>query len=331
MSDTDTASPADDGGSPLQVLVNPLGGAGPTIAEVRRLVEEHLLVEIGTVTDPVAGADALVVIDGTAVRALDPKVFDGYADRPRFRQGTAQFTAIDSLINHANRFKDDGSAVFANDSRSQPSLTVVVDYNEAGSDADTLPRFGRHRGTFAFPLSDEWKVWNEKNGPKNAMTMADFAAFLEDRITDVLYLIPGEDELSEDLQKFVDTLGGNIATPHQLVELSRGLQINENSVIREVNKLSSGEGQLLFQTEHTDENGAPLKIPNLFLIGIPVFKRGPFYRIAARLRYRKATGGVIFWYELWRPDRSFDNAFEESLERVAAETGLPVFRGSPEA
>ena len=114
------------------------------------------------------------------------------------------------------------------------------------------------------------------------------------------------------------------------MELSRGLQVYESSAVREVVNLSSGEGQISFQSEHTDQHGVPLKVPGLFLIAIPVFRNGPLYRIAARLRYRK-NAGLVFWYDLWRIDRTFDHAFDEALGRVRAETALPVMLGKPEA
>ena len=151
-------------------------------------------------------------------------------------------------------------------------------------------------------------------------------------VLDVLYIIPEEDELSDDLKKFISAGGGEatIATPQRLVELARGLQVHESSAVREVRNLSSGEAQISFTSEHTDGNGEPLRIPGLFLIGIPVFRNGPIYRIAARLRYRKTPAGVVFWYDLWRTDRVFDHAFSEACERAQVETELPLFFGKPE-
>jgi hypothetical protein len=260
---------------------------------------------------------------------LDPATFDAYRDEPRHRHGTATMLSLDSLIDHVNRFKDGGSAVFADDNRDKPSITAVLDYHHEGESADTMPRFGKHRSVFAFPLSDEWREWTSSNDEK--MDMPTFAAFLENRLPDVLYL-EFEDDMSEDLERLVNTLGGRdtIATPNKLMELARGLQVNENAVVQETVNLASGEGIIRFQVEHADANGAPLKVPQLFLIAIPVFRNGPLYRIAARLRYRKTAGGLRFWYELWRTDRTFDHAFSEAIGRVKAETALPVLIGRPE-
>jgi len=71
-------------------------------------------------------------------------------------------------------------------------------------------------------------------------------------------------------------------------------------------------------------------MPGMFVLAIPVFKLGALYRIAARLRYRKMSSGLHFWFDLWRPDRSFDHAFREACVRAQVETNLPLFFGKPE-
>ncbi|WOF43793.1 YfdQ family protein [Sphingopyxis indica] len=301
---------------------------GPVIAQVRALVDEYTVAKPVTVTDPRTGTEALAYISGSQILPLPSTTFDGYLKEPRSREGTANFTAIDSLVEHVNRFKDDDSVLFAVDDRSKPSITAVLDYHRAGDAATAAPRFGRHRSIFAFPISDEWKAWQGTN--RVPMKMSDFAAFLEDRIVDVLDMIPDEDSLPEDMQKFVNAIGGRIASPSRLLELSVGLKVHEKAAVSETVNLSSGEGHIRFTSEHVDDGGAPLKVPNLFLIAIPVFKNGAFYRIAARLRYRKTSEGLLFWYELWREDRVFDHAFREACLYAQAETDLPLLFGTPE-
>ncbi|MFZ2996249.1 DUF2303 family protein [Sphingobium sp.] len=302
-----------------------------TIGEARDLVEDYIKPEIRMIEEPGTGISVPFVLVGNRdPQPIPSRHFDDYRLTPMRRTGTAALTSLDSLIAHAIRFKDEDSAIFANDDRKAPALTVVLDYHRIGALSD--PRFGQHRAQFAFPLSDEWQAWLDHDGQKNAMTMVDFAEFIEEHVIDVLHLIPEEDELSEDLQKFINAGGGEalIATPQRLVELSRGLQVNESSAIREVRHLSSGEAQISFTSEHTDATGQPLRIPSLFLIAIPVFRNGPLYRIAARLRYRKTPAGVVFWYDLWRTDRVFDHAFKEACQRTEVETELPLFFGKPE-
>lgn len=306
---------------------------GGVVREARELVETYIKPEVShfSISDAGRSISVPIVKRGNAVEIMRPEEVEPWASRPRFRQGTAVLLSLGGLIAHVNRFKDAESMIFANNDRAAPTITAVLDYHPQGGQLDgTAPRFGKHRSHYAFPLSDEWKAWNEVDG--KAMKMVAFAEFLEERIPDVIGMIPGEDSLTEELQKFVDSCGGTetIASPARLMELSRGLQIYESSTVKQANKLSSGEGELTFEVTHSSQDGRPLKVPSLFLIAIPVFKDGPYYRIAARLRYRKTGEGIVFWYDLWREERAFDSAFNEACERVHVETELPLLLGKPE-
>jgi hypothetical protein len=100
--------------------------------------------------------------------------------------------------------------------------------------------------------------------------------------------------------------------------------------VKQAQNLSSGEAQISYVTQHTDDDGKPLKVPSLFLIHIPVFRAGAPYEIAVRLRYRLKEGRITWFYELYRADKVFDHAFNEACANAAASTGLPVIVGSPE-
>lgn len=309
------------------------------LAEARSLVETYLKPEIDVLN--ISDGETLyvpVIKRGNDVQIINRNDIDGWRTRPRFRTGTAALLSLASLIEHINRFKDEQSAIFANNDRSAPTITAVLDYHPQGGQLEgTQARVGMHRSHYAFPLSDEWLAWTKAN--KRVMKMGEFAEFLEERIIDVIGLIPGEDTVSEELQKYIASCGGadTIADPAKLMDLARGLHVHEDSVVTEAVRLSSGEGQVSFEVTHRDAAGHKLVVPNLFLIAIPIFKNGiaeddgnPFYRIAARLRYRKTGEGIVFWYDLWRLDRAFDHAFNEACQRVVAETALPLLLGRPE-
>lgn len=277
--------------------------------------------------------DVLVLPAGLAAHSVK-KYLDEYRSAPERRQGNATFTDLASLIAHANRFKDADSALFACDDRSKPHITAVLDYHRAG--AESAPRFGRHRGVYNFPLSDEWKAWMAANG--KGMAQSDFAAFLEDRIVDVIPPpdfvhadFDGPDSPDKKLADLAELLGGNFAGPAKLMEMARGLSVNQAARVKNAANLSSGEISVQFETEHQDTQGQPIKVPNLFLIAIPVFVNGAAYRIAVRLRYRLDGGSIKWSYQLYRTDKVFDHAFDEAVARAATETGLPVLRGQPES
>jgi hypothetical protein len=300
----------------------------------------------------VAGRDVSVLLAPSGIQAFSIKnLLDEYAPQPDRRRGTATVTDIESFIAIANRFKDDQSALFGLAELTPPkaSLTAVFNYNRRGGDVATdqdgagVARHGDHRAVYDFPFSDQWKAWIKMNG--EAMSQTDFAAFIEDRIADVEMPDPallgslnavatggdfGEKTPTEQLAALAKLLGGEFATPNRLVELSRGLAVREGSKVKGFTNLSSGETQIQYETEHTDDAGQPLKVPNLFLIAIPLFVNSWAYRIAVRLRYRLMNGKVVWFYQLYRHDLTFQKAFEEHCTKAATETELPLYLGKPE-
>jgi uncharacterized protein YfdQ (DUF2303 family) len=320
---TETTSDADQVFNPKPDTAE---GVGAILHEALRFVDTHgTKIGVTELTAP-DGTKALIVIDNDRAAPIPDSAFDHERERPRRRKGTALLLDLDSFIDHAKRFSDPESVVFADNNREHPSLTAVLDYHPEGS--TSAPRWGEHRGKFAFPLSDEWQAWHEYSGKQ--MDMVNFARFLEDHIVDVLP--SGFLTLNEDQQRYIDTLGGTdrIAEPAKLMEIATGLQLFERAETVNAVRLETGEANMTFVSQHQDAGGGSLKVPSLFVIGIPVLVNGPAYQILVRLRYRSNGGKVVFFYELWRTDRVFDHAFDEAVEKVRAGTGLPVLLGHPE-
>ena len=300
---------------------------GRTIEQAHKAAEEYQKPTLIHVEHPADGRVTVPAVLGhNGLVAVPKAIFAEYLENPERRRGTAVMTRLESFIEHVLRFKNAESVIFAKDDRASPGLIAVLDYHDAG--ADGTPRFGQHRTTFNFPVSDEWKVWARHDGKK--MGQVEFAQFLEERINDV-DLVESADDLNEDIQRFIGATGlDKIASPSRLVELSRNLQIHEASTVKSAHNPASGEGVIRFESEHTDAAGQPVDVPGLFVICIPVFAHDGYYRIAARLRYRKGPDGISFWYDLWRADLVFDHAFDQACERVKTQTGLPLLIGAPE-
>ncbi len=308
---------------------------GPSdVATALQFAKDHL----GHTVTPLVGPNseygvAVVMPAGLKLQSIKPFV-DEWRDRPVRREGTATLMTLDSFIAHAVRFKDRQSMLFVDPDPKAPYLLSVLDYHEAAQvmppdEQGTWPgqpRFGRHRGVYRFPLSEEWKAWMAKNG--QGMGQADFAEFLEDRIADVLD--PAAASQNHEQNELVKALKGTIADPARLIDLSRGLSVRAESTVRQQLNLSSGEVQIQWDEEHKDSTGVPLKIPNLFLLAIPVFDRGLLYEIHVRLRYRVSAGKVTWFYELHRPDRYFRHALDRACDKARADTGLPLLYGTPE-
>lgn len=291
------------------------------VAEALEHVTPVHLAKLGTDANGVP-REALVVRQGYEVHEIKP-FLDEYLTAPERRKGTASLDDIESFIAHVKRFADEDSAVFADRATPmKPALEAVLDYHR--KTADGAPRFGEHRARYDFPLSEEWVAWTTKNG--KAMSQADFAAFLENRVVD-LDGDPGPAALT-----FAGKVACDFASPSRLIALSRGLGVREDARVVNAQVLSSGESQMVFETSHQtyDKDGNSITVPGAFLVAIPVFRRGAPYQIPAKLRYRKQEAKIVWWFELHRVDSVFDHAFEEACGLVREGTELPLFLGRPE-
>lgn len=269
---------------------------------------------------------------GLSLQNLKP-LLDTYRLRPELRKGSTQLTDLGSFVAWTNRHKDEHSVVFAQDDMSAPKLAAVIDHDEAGPEVpEQKARFGRHRGEYDFPMSREWKAWTKASD--QPMGAAEFAAFFEERIADVMpppYSIDADGTerfASEDpeIRKLVMTLGKKFATPQEIVKLTRGIEINVDA--RAAVKIDRDTGEHLVEFAETNGEGSDrVKPPNAFLIAIPVVAHSDPILIAVHLRYRAQSGKVIWIVQMHQPDRVFEHVFERALAAVANTTGLVPLRG----
>lgn len=163
-----------------------------------------------------------------------------------------------------------------------------------------------HRATLKAEYTPEFERWMRNSGQHKSQT--DFAEFIEDNFADVA---------GEDAQLLL-----NVATTIQAKT-----DINFSSAKR----LESGQVQLTYNeviNATAGANGA-LTIPKTFTLGLRLFKNGAGYLIKARLKYRLGQGGVKFWYELDRPEKSVEDAFAGYIEQVTKDSGYAVLLGTP--
>ncbi len=247
-------------------------------------------------------------------------LFERFREHPRRKSGTAKVATLESLISLIDRHKTEHSAIFAETNWEKPSITAVFDYHEAknGGLADN----GKHRAHYEFPLSEEWKAWVKING--KPLEQVEFAEFIEDHIAELS--APDSFEAEDFHGKF----GFKVAYPNELVGLSRGLQVHAETRVKNNVVLQSGEGEITWDEEHRDAKGNKLTVPGMFILSIAPFFMGDPARIPVRLRYRVSGGKVLWICQLYRPDVHITQQVMRDLERVAHETELPHFQGTPE-
>lgn len=273
------------------------------------------------------GAPIALIPEGMRLESLK-SVIDEWRTTPERRKGIANVGRLDSFIDLTNRFKDENSALFAKGTVKGKTITAelqaVLDYHPAAPESKSdNARFCQHRVHYSFPVSKEFQAWINEDG--KAMDQTEFAALIEDRIGDII----GNDPQNPVNFDGFDILKPNFADPARMLELSRGMEVFSSVTVKGKSRLSSGETQIEFVTEHKDNKGNALNPPDFFLICVPVFEMGAKYRLPVRLRYRIHEGKVLWFYQLYRAEKAFDNAFDEACKKAQTETTLPIFWGTP--
>ncbi|RWO29604.1 MAG: DUF2303 family protein [Mesorhizobium sp.] len=305
-------------------------------AQTKVPIEPHAI-ELVTALAKQAAAPEIIIIDTTGLGdnlpGNIPVAFDRttssfkslkglvqeFRDVKDRRKGTARAETLESFINLINRHKDAQSALFGKCAWPEPKLTAVLNYNAA--EAEVRP--ADHRVVYAFPLTEEFKAWVSANA--KPMEQEVFAAFLEEHAAELA--APTEGEISEYELQFKEKM----ATPSEVVSLSRHLEVFVAARAKQGIRLQTGERVVEFSEEHQNAKGEAIVVPGVFMLSVPAFVDGDAVRIPARLRYRVASGKVMWFYQLYRWEFFLREQVESDLEAAAKATGLPAFEGAPEA
>jgi hypothetical protein len=284
-----------------------------TLEEMHDLVQQHIKSE----TFDVARGRVLVTQPNLQVHDLEA-IAEKHNPTPKRPKGTSKHDMLESIILHATRHKNSDSVAFCALGSDAPKIVVVYDYTPAAGD---VGGWREHRAEYNFPVSDEWKRWRAAS--QTMLDVGAFAELLEVGISDVRDTTGAEDRVPR-------LMGVTYATPAELLTLARGLAVRVEMRVADQRKRDDGTSTISFSEEHTNEKGEPLRIPNGFLLGIPVFAGGPSYAIPVRLRYRIANGKVLWSVGLHDAAAAMREAVTEAANRFASETGLPVFYGQAE-
>lgn len=252
-------------------------------------------------------------------------LIEAWRTHPARRTGTAHATTLDSFIALVNRHRDLNSAIFAETRMPKPALTAIIDYHRANlvddGDGDVARNCG-HRITYEFPLTDEFKAWIAGNG--QAMAQDKFAAFLEEHAAELTVATDSERQTYEPLFK------ERFATPAELIDLSRQLEIRVGVRVKRTERPQNGERVIVFEDEHKTASGERVDIPGVFMLAAPAFVDGAAIRIPARLRYRVASGDVVWFYSLYRPEFWLRGQVRDGMFSAAEATGCPAYESAPE-
>lgn len=238
---------------------------------------------------------------------VDLKDLEHHLPAPvRIRQAVKVLDAK-TFIDYVNRFANAASAVFCNGPEGR-TFTAVLDYHQPDQ-----PSWSSHKATYQCPTTVEWSNWRQ--GDRKKLSQAEFAEFIEENIKDI-----------------VQPEGNHAApTAADMLEISRTLEAKKNISFRQGVRLDNGQVQLTYNEQIDGRAGetGQLNIPEQFFIGIRPFLGGEGFCITARFRYRIQEGRLVMWFELVRPDKVLEEAYNAVRKQIADAIGeVPLYEAT---
>lgn len=201
-----------------------------------------------------------------------------------------------SFITYYQKFASDSTALFADLAKRQ--VKAVFDYHQAN-----LPGWCRHSATLQLQWSTEWKPWTEYN--KKLMEQEAFAEFIQLNLPDI-----------------VEPNGA------ELLEITQTLQAKKKVSFLSGQRLADGQNQLMY-VEEVEGSAGPkgdLKIPEKIVLALRIFQGMERYRVEAFLRYRIGDDKKLrFFYQLERPERLVEDAFDQVKDQIKVGCSGPFF------
>lgn len=239
-----------------------------------------------------AGIPYVVVPEGFKVQSLEKLLV-----APVRTRALAEFVDVGSFIAYVGTRKDDRAIVTANEKAS--AFTAILDYHHERAAA-----FGEHVATLKLTPTEEWSAWAASN--RKPMTQQAFAEFIESNLPD-------------------------IAEPNgaTILEVSKSLQIDKKVNFLSSTRLQDGNREFVFQ-ESQDASACKgtMRVPETFTLGLAPFLGAAKYSLTARLRFRMEEGKLTLWYDLLRPHKVIEDAFESVVQEIATGLKMAILRGS---
>lgn len=272
------------------------------------------------------------------VKLVDPKPFlDAQRAYPERVTKSTSLDVLESFLVFVKRFVTAFTVLFTTIAKGpngpEARTTAVFDYDDGripgddGAsfvDSPTVARHRQHRAQYTFPLSDAWAFWSKLSATLSQDALAEL---IEDHIEDVL----DPAGAPEGTRMLLKELQIRPADRTALMALTRGLKMRIDSTFENRKNLDTGEVAIQWKEEIKGEDGAPLVVPNGFLLCIPAFREGRPYMIPCRLRFKNTNGKLVWTVVPYRMDIAFRDAVNDAVHVIIDAIQRPHYFGTPTA
>jgi uncharacterized protein YfdQ (DUF2303 family) len=268
----------------------------------------------------VDGRKAVVLANADGQERIESvkQIIDEYQLAPDRVTGQTRMDDLASLLNECSRYKNDALSVYVHavDPTRAPSIIAVFNDTVAGT-----PSFRDHRSTYVPQPSSEIRAWLAAG--QRLISQEEFAELIEERLLDVKAPNPEERNMAP-LLEAATLLKLQVGNPAELLEVSRGLQVNVSSNVKGKPNLHNGAVSFAFE-----ESAQPtVTVPGAFLLDVPFFEGATKVLILARLRYKVEESKIKWRVLLHDVPRVYREAVDD-LCRDIREAGHRVVLGQP--
>jgi uncharacterized protein YfdQ (DUF2303 family) len=239
-----------------------------------------------------AGIPYVVVPNNYQVRSLEHLLTSPVRTRAR-----AAFVDVESFAAYVSERKTDRTIVTADENGG--SVTAILDYHHERAAA-----FGEHIASLKLTPTDEWKAWLGMNGKR--VSQHTFAEFLEDNLPDI-----------------AEPAGAVV------LEVAKSLQIDKKIRFLSSTRLQDGNREFVYEeAQEASASKGTLHVPESFTLGLAPYLGSSKYSLTARLRFRMEEGKLALWYDLLRPHKVVEDAFNNVVAQLVTGLKTPILRGT---
>jgi uncharacterized protein YfdQ (DUF2303 family) len=213
-----------------------------------------------------------------------------------------------SFCAYVNRFKNSDTQIFADVTPTNTILLAVLDYHGGGP--KFLPAHTAHRVEFVTERTGDSIAWQLAD--RKHMAQLEFAQWLEEY--GYLLIQPKGAELLE----LVASLHG-----HSEARFNQTFRLEDGAA-----RLAFDEDVTIRGTTGTSSKPGELELPGFLTAQFAFFEGDLDHKVAARLKVRLDNRKLALWFETIGWDKLYRTAVADLLAEVAAETELPILRGT---
>lgn len=237
--------------------------------------------------------------------AFVPEDFDlvsleQYLLRPRRKRGNVNVFTKDSLVEYCKRHIHSAESVIYCNATAGTFVVVLNDHGE------TECGHGDHRATYKVRYSQELTAW--RNQQSTAMKQTDFGEFIEEHIGDII-----------------------VPSGAKMLQVALSMRASTKVSFNSAQRLDNGETQFTYDEKidaRAGERGT-MKVPERFVLAIPIFEGGDVVELECKLRYRINEGNLRMWFTIHQLDRVLREQIDLQAAEIRSELSVPLIHGSP--